>query len=271
MKKNKIMDKNIDITLLIPRRLIHDNLARFGSENDGGYIFPEKIYRNAKQLISLGVKDDWNFESEFIKSRLDNSSPTLKVKAYDLVVDEWYFLKCFIGFTLKFKFIKAISNLLLIYKFNFFFKKNSCVEYLKKGISGNKTGYIKLSEILNNEDIKDSLLLSIDIEGDEYSIIDDIISFKEKIDAMVIEFHDLDKKTNLFNGVIDELNKHFSIVHLHLNNNSILLKGGISNVIEISFVNNKFLTEKINEYHIPTNLDRPCNKNLPEFNLILQR
>jgi hypothetical protein len=265
------MSNKINLDQLLPSKLVNDNLARFGSDNDGGYVFPEEIYRNAKQLISLGIKDDWKFELDFVNSRLVNSDEGNKVKAYDLVVDELYFLKCFIGFSFKFKFLKAISNLALIFKFISFFRNNPNVKYFKKGVSGDKFDFLKFSDILKEDDVNDSLLLSIDIEGDEYSIIDDIIDFKDKIHAFVIEFHDLDKVPTKFNNVIKKLNNDFTIVHLHLNNNSNLLCDGISSVVEITFVNKIFLTKELNYYQTPTNLDRPCNRKLADFIFSLHR
>lgn len=259
------MNHKINIKSLIPFIIINDNLDRFGSDYDGGYIFPNNIYKNAKQIVSLGIKDDWNLEMDFIKSRENRFSPPLKLIAYDLVVDEWFFFKCFIGFFLKGYFNKSFRNLLLIPKFYSFFRKSTNVKYFKRGVSGNKPTYTSLKEILSHKDIEDSLILSIDIEGDEYSIIDDINEFQYKIDAFVIEFHDIDKKKKEFNDVINQLNNHYRIVHLHLNNNSIPLEEGISSVIEISFVNKKYSTEKLNSYIIPTHLDRPCNSNIPDF------
>src|SRR5262245_39821482 len=44
-----------------------NDLARLGSANDGGYVVPLDAVKNAKALVSFGLRFDWNFERDFQK------------------------------------------------------------------------------------------------------------------------------------------------------------------------------------------------------------
>ena len=108
--------------------------------------------------------------------------------------------------------------------------------------------------IKSNENI-----ISIDIEGCEYEIIDDLKKFSNKINLSIIEFHDLDNNFPLFKKKILMLKKFFNIIHLHGNNNSKRLDNGLPNVLEITFLNKKKFKLRTRDLlkKFPTKLDFP--------------
>ena len=96
------------------------------------------------------------------------------------------------------------------------------------------------SDIFISEIVKQyknhQLFLKIDIEGDEYRILDKIKNFKKLI-SFVIEFHNIDLHYEKINTFLK--NKNFKIVHAHPNN-----MGGVNEkmeplTVEITFINLK--------------------------------
>ena len=61
---------------------------RIGRKFDGGYIISQKALINSKNLVSLGVYDDWSFESEIL-----NKNNKLKVFIFDGSVNLIFWLK----------------------------------------------------------------------------------------------------------------------------------------------------------------------------------
>jgi len=67
MKKNEFNDKYITVTLpniLKPQK--NFLLKRLGKDNDGGYLIDPKSLKISNTLISLGINDDWSFESDVL-------------------------------------------------------------------------------------------------------------------------------------------------------------------------------------------------------------
>ena len=58
-----------------------------------------------------------------------------------------------------------------------------------------------MKTILSKISSKDNFFLKIDIEGDEYKILDQIILFSNR-KALVIEFHDVGKNINIIENFI---------------------------------------------------------------------
>ena len=83
------------------------------------------------------------------------------------------------------------------------------------------------------------ILLSIDIEGDEYRVLHDIAKQSKFIHLIVIEFHFLDKKRFLFKKVLKELKKNFDIIHIHGNNYTSFCNDGLPITLEMTLRNKK--------------------------------
>lgn len=262
------MELNNDKISLRPLKIKNDELIRLGTYGDGGYIVSKSAIEITDALISIGIKDDWNFESDFLKL---NKKSTLI--ALDLVVDTIFFLKCSIKSFFNLKFNKGFFYFLIIIKFILFFKLKKNIKYIKKGVSGNKLGFQSLSEIIDKLDIsKNKIMLKIDIEGDEYSLIDDFVNYQKRIHMICIEFHNVISDNNTFMNFLNKLSQYYSIVHIHMNNNSNFSKSlNVADVIEITFANKLFFElEKSDVPFIgPTNLDYPCNSIVDEISFML--
>ena len=140
---------------VIPRKLKVDNI-RIGGNEDGGYVVPDD-FEGIKYCFSPGVGNLTNFEDDLIKKKINCYLADFSVNT--TFSDE------LINFEKKF--VGPISNENYI--------------NLKDWISS-KIDYEK-----NND-----LILQLDVEGDEYDIINSLdIGTLKKFRIILIEFHQL--------------------------------------------------------------------------------
>ena len=218
---------------LKPFHIDNENLVRIGPKLDGGYILDKRIVHITKKIITCGLNDDWEFEKHFSKI---NSS--CEVLAYDHTVNKKFWIERFKKDILHFFLFKKIRlrKIISIFKYydyiNFFKNKNKHYE-LKISNENIKNKEITLNEILKDHD---NLILKIDIEGDEYNILNQILKNSKKINALLIEFHDIQKNMHLIKKFIEQSNK-LKLVHIHANNYPCIDKDIDPSVIELTFTN----------------------------------
>lgn len=215
----------------------NSNLIRIGSEFDGGYLVEKTSYDRTEFLLSFGIFNNWDFEKEFQKPFL----------AFDDKLDFkfvfFWFLKRFV----------SISSL-------FFYLKNK--KRFKKGFVGSKP--FTFNSIIETID-KKNIFLKIDIEGSEFSILNEIILHQKNIIGIVIEFHDVQKHLIEIKKFLEKID--LEIVHVHANN-----FGGVSdeipNVIEVTL--SRFHKKSLFSAQLPHKLDKPNNKFSNEIKLIFE-
>ena len=218
---------------LKPFHIDNENLVRIGPKLDGGYILDKRIVHITKKIITCGLNDDWEFEKHFSKI---NSS--CEVLAYDHTVNKKFWIERFKKDILHFFLFKKIRlrKIISIFKYydyiNFFKNKNKHYE-LKISNENIKNKEITINEILKDHD---NLILKIDIEGDEYNILNQILKNSKKINALLIEFHDIQKNMHLIKKFIEQSNK-LKLVHIHANNYPCIDKDIDPSVIELTFTN----------------------------------
>mgnify|MGYP001328706078 FL=1 len=212
------------------------NLLRVGPRKDGGYIIDRRVIKKSKTVITCGLNDDWEFEKNYLKM-----NPESKIIAYDHTVNKQFwkkrFKKDFIALILLKKI--TINKILDIFKYidyKFFFKRN--IHISKKVVLNKKnTNEISIKEIL---DKKKNVILKIDIEGDEYKILNDINNEQNKINLLLVEFHDISKNMQKIKNFLNK--SKFKIIHLHGNNYGGVDKFNNPNVIEVTLINSKKFT-----------------------------
>jgi hypothetical protein len=126
---------------------------------------------------------------------------------------------------------------------------------------------ISFNEVISNHD--KNVFLKCDIEGSEYSILNDIIRNDQKFSGIVIEFHDIEKHDN-FNRLTNFISKiNLKLVHIHGNNYFYYKREHdcILSVVELTFSSseNVFYNEQIK---FPHNLDMTNNPNDNEFEIV---
>jgi hypothetical protein len=219
------------------------NLIRIGSTNDGGYVIQTPCNKETK-VISLGIADNMDFELELV-----DSGHAQEVYCFDGSIPE-----------------------LPVSRSNIFFENK-----FVRTSSGSDS--LTLSEILGRIN-SDELILKIDIEGDEWSVLGDIDENElRKFSQIIGEFHDLASSTNEVQAnnkinLLNKLHRHFYLVNAHPNNWSrfrIIQGVPLIDVVELSFINkNQISTDesRVVRIHIEgTNdsLNSPCNPEKYEY------
>ena len=188
---------------LKPYHIKSSNLVRIGPKTDGGYIIDKRVLNKIRILVTCGLNDDWEFERNFSKKK-----PHTQIIAFDHTVNQNFWIKRFkkdIIYLLLFRKLR-ISKILDIFKFIdylLFFTKNKKHKIAKVVFKKKNNKEITISEIL--KDYKE-VFLKIDIEGDEYKILNDIKKNSKKIVFLVIEFHNLDKNILQIKKFLEKLN-----------------------------------------------------------------
>lgn len=243
------------------------SLIRVGKDNDGGYCIPKQSVINSDLLFSFGLNDDWSFEKDFI-----NINSKTKVFVFDKSVTITFWIKNFLKTLIEI--IRFKKTPITIYKFAyllfdyFVFFGNSNTKHLKKNLVQRdhiikneiKSSYINLKEILFKNHGK-SFFLKIDIEGNEYRILQDIVENQNYLEGLVIEFHNSDLMEERILEFSEQLN--LDLVHVHVNNFGDINNKGFATTFEATYSPRKYNTKREkNEFNFPIKeLDQPNNKN----------
>lgn len=231
-------------------------LIRIGSKHDGGYLLPEKMLQNFDTVLSLGANNDINFELEL--NTLGDYTFFIVDKSASTFGHFKSAVKCMLHFNLipSVQYVKAIfQQSLLRYldnKFHFIYE-----------FCGNLEGHISLTNIIDNEiGSSGRLLLSCDIEGHEYRILNEIIAFQDRLEVVVIEFHDCDTHMKEITRFIQ--NFDLNICHIHANNCGSITKLGVPTTLEITFGR---ASENMLNYQLPRDQDMPCDPKRVEIQI----
>ena len=100
-----------ELNFLAPTQV--DGLVRVGQIHDGGYVIPRLLIDKTDALISLGVNEEWSFDSDFLKRK-----PHIPIHAYDYTVSREIFFA---------KIVASIKRLILavfdlVYRIKVYFK-----------------------------------------------------------------------------------------------------------------------------------------------------
>ena len=183
-----------------------NDLIRVGNKNDGGYIISKKSLEKDHFLLSFGMSNEWSFEEEFTKYNSLNI-----VNIYDHTVDLNFFIlrlyksiKRLFYFKSSFKNISTkIEELVKYLRLN-----NSSILHYKNKISNDEYFLSKnLNECILNANYGGKMMLKIDIEGDEFDILQDVNLYSEKIHTLIVEFHGLDLNLNKFEQLVKKIQK----------------------------------------------------------------
>ena len=239
-----------------------DDLTRLGRNADGGYILDKKIIVESKYLISFGLGDDWSFELDLIAR-----NKNIEIHVYDHTINSstylakiFKYVRRFLTFRSDFNSIYSRIKEYLNYK-SFINHKN--VSFFKEKVSSPaKYNYESdIKKIFSRIDLSKKIILKCDIEGSEYEIIDDLMKVSSSINIILIEFHNIGEKDELFTQSITKLKEKFNIIHLHGNNHANILTSGLPKILEMTLLNKSFVidtSEQINSFPIK-DLDFPNN------------
>lgn len=244
-----------------------NDLIRMGNKKDGGYIVSQKPLKKVDLLLSFGMSDNWSFEEDFL--RLNNKNI---IHIYDHTVGYFSFIKILLKTLKRFFYFKSkmkdIKNKFLSLLSYHKIKKNKKIKHFQikvsnKNLKNEENIYKILAKVRNKK-----VLLSIDIENDEYKIIKDIVKNSQFIHLLIIEFHSLNSKRKIFEKSIKMLKTKFDIIHLHGNNYTSVCNDKLPVTLEITLRNKFFYpilkNESVKKFPI-FNLDYPNLKEKPEI------
>ena len=151
-------------------------------------------------------------------------------------------------------------------------EKNSNLIFDKIFISGNsEEKYLSIEDWIEKKEVDPSVgsILKIDVEGDEYKILNSVNKdFFLKFKIIIIEFHNLHYLFNekfffSFQDIIEKIINNFYCVHIHPNNDVDFIKKieniTIPPVMEFTFINKKNLKINNQKLFFPNKLDSDNN------------
>ncbi|MEP0314856.1 hypothetical protein [Hyphomonas sp.] len=212
---------------------------RFGGQADGGYVMIDD-FDDVTHAISVGIGDEISWDESMAKLGL-------KLVQVDHTVP---------------------APLLPSAEVNFFRQRLVA----DAPADGETTIETLLSELGQH----DSLVLKIDIEGDEWGILAHLPrSLFTEFKQIVIEFHDLHKFSDpnwreIAVAAIENLSESHQCVHVHGNNfRPLVVIGGVSfpQVFEATFVIRESYKFKKSSEIFPILLDRPNNASKSDYYL----
>lgn len=205
---------------------------RIGNAYDGGYVLPKQMMEDSICLFSYGVNNDITFDEHYIQ--LTNK----KVYAYDHTIE---------GIHTQY---------------------HDLFTWYKKGLSG--TPQEQTDNFLNHYNelgISEKVLLKVDVECYEYEWLEntDVEKLAAACTGLIIEFHMVADENfrNRFINVIENLNKHFYLCHIHGNNygGTFNYEGyAIPDVLEMTYISKAIVKNvELDTTVYPTELDAPNN------------
>lgn len=228
-----------------------NHIIRIGSVRDGGYFVTKRIVENSDFLISGGISYNVAFEKDFWDINR-NTKLILIDGSFNIFT---YLARPFYWMIFKRSFLMKVGGLIDM----LYLKKKSI--FLKKFL-GPVFPLKKVFDIYTQKQMKG--YLKLDIEGSEYDLLDDIISLKDRLTGVAIEFHDVPNHIPEINNFISKL--QMSVIGFNINEVGKLNSDNIPNVIELCFadkqysnvtemdvkIGRKFSNEPTNELIIPT-------------------
>lgn len=233
------------------------DLVRMGRDGDGGYIVDPRSVTGAERLISFGMNDDWSFEEEF---RRVNPVP---VDIYDHSVSADAFFRQAYHYLLRFDRPKLFLGRFRVWRRYLRFVRGE-VRHHRVGIGYSHMNMLDLDGVIDSLGAHDQrLFLSIDIEGWELRILDQIVAHAPKMEGLAIEFHDCDLMIGRVEDFVRDLPLH--LCHIAANNTAGADPQGTPMVLEMVF--SRHPPQNPVRPALPTPLDQPNSARLQPLNI----
>jgi hypothetical protein len=217
------------------------DLIRIGSIRDGGYLIPSDL-SELIGCISPGVSNLVDFELALAKLDIPSAMYDGSIENLPIENSKFHFNRKFVGSPLNKDYVSL------------------------------KTALQEFSSAT-----KASLLLQMDIEGDELSAFHTLTSDDfDKFRIIVVEFHRVQDWTNrtvfrqLVKPVFDNLLQRFDLVHIHPNNcdgEFYFARNFFPRAIEITFHHKSRRISEAIPAKLPNNLDAPNTDDAPDVQL----
>ena len=223
------------------------NLKRFGVPRDGGYVGPPESIADNSVIFCLGLSRDWSFETEIsaqVKgARIFAFDPTVNLKM--LIAECFAALKQVCNFksdeslNRRARVFGYRSKIVKNYLMSFQLKRNKHIQKWVKDKSSEVQNHISIGEIFAKYGKNREVVLKIDIEGDEFEVLDELLSLGQMsaVRSLFIEFHVFDSNWQNFSDLIHKLRETHNLVHLHVNNGDLtLIQQATPHYLELTFI-----------------------------------
>ena len=256
------------------------NLKRFGVPRDGGYVGPPESIADNSVIFCFGLSRDWSFETELsaqVKgARIFAFDPTVNLKVFTF--ECIWALKRVFNFTtgksinLRIRTFTGKSKVVINYVTTFLLKGNKHIKKWVKGKSWGKDNSIGIGEVFRQHGKNCEIVLKIDIEGDEFEVLDDLLKLGQmsSIRSLFIEFHIFDSSWQNFSDLVHKLKESHTLVHLHINNNDLtLIQQNIPHYLELTFIRKGILpeTKELRKSLPIAGIDFSNKESLPDLNI----
>lgn len=215
----------------------HD-LVRIGGQADGGYVLLDNL-GTIQTAFSFGVGDEVSFDLDLAQRGITVHQFDHTINAAPVDHEKIHFHRVQIA-----------------------------------PISGD--GADSLSSALRFSEGEAPVIVKMDIEGDEWSVLEQFTDADaDRIAQFVCEFHNFDQIAQSENAdralkVLSRLREKFGVVHLHANNyGKVLVVGTVTfpEILEVSFANRTLYEFVPADVELPTALDRPNRGDIAEIAL----
>ena len=240
------------------------NLARFGGAGDGGYVLSDNVPLLSECLLSFGLGANIDFELSIKKA-----NPLIAIDVFDHTVEIPNKKQARVNL------IKSLLHRNLTHYKNYmhFYKSYYAVFHTRNHQKNKITDFkfndydIEIDDLLAKT-LGSSIILKIDIEGDEYRILRSITKNVDKFTAIIVEFHNIGICLTNFEKYVKDISMSHVIEHVHANNYSDLTSCGLPDVIEVTFIRKDLHQsgEKENRYPIDK-LDYPNTERRSDFTI----
>ena len=186
-------------------------LVRLGSTRDGGYLIDKRLLGN--DLLTFGISGDWKFEKDW--KRL--SGPCCRIVTFDGSIGAVTFLVDAV--TSSFRLHKpglVMRNWHVLFDYFRFLKIQT--SFHQKFVTHNTVDGANetFQNALKNYSLAQPLFLKMDIEGNEYELLDAIIDHKASLIGIAIEFHNPLANIEAIKGFVSGID--MNITNVHVNN-----------------------------------------------------
>ncbi len=212
-------------------KIDHSNLnlnhvIRIGAIRDGGYFVTKRLVEDCGFIISGGISYNVAFEKDFWD---------INRKAKLILIDGsfnifTYLARPFYWMLFKRTFLMKIGGLI-----DMLYLKRKAI-FLKKYLG---SGGISLKHIFDIYTHQKNGYLKLDIEGSEYELLDEIISFRSKLNGVSIEFHDVPAHIREINDFILKLG--MCVIGFNINEVGGVNTQNMPEVIELCFADEKYV------------------------------
>lgn len=215
------------------RPCVNSDLLRVGPAGDGGYCLTKSSLSNCDFFISIGL--GWNvaFEQDLINLY------SMRGVGIDPGWSIFLWLKHFVKKLLMRDRPRDVNFFTDVSQFvrQFIFRiKNPSFKIINKKCASSPLSRkdIDINSVLRRNSQQKSILLKLDIEGDEYEILKSMRSLAQ-ISTLIVEFHEINSKYKEFCTIVCKLLEQFHVSHVHINPTVTQSGGFMPDVLEVTF------------------------------------